>query len=411
MSASSSNLLNRYLSWAERVLLFPLVPALSTISGVVAGYTGSHFDKEIEIAYVPWGWGGWHPAWGASLFWLLTVIFAVTFGGTFWAQSRSGDRHSKRMENVSDSIESKTRYLQLQADGIDARVKQLFTLPPLGFLEDYEDAVGESFDNFSDWSNVYSSGPLDAGGTEEVARLLLRALMQVAVAFDADSTRATYSANVMMFLPSDMLTGDLADTLQRKLQLADEAASVSLMFGVLDVVPKLSVSTLNELEPLDVDPLLVDLCLPIPRSAMASPNSAQGPAPLVLPGAPVAFTSKTVSAVERQSQLLQHMESRGFSKHVVAEMRRYLDKNKQIQSFISVPLLPPSSVEDFPSGYSADVPFAVVNINRNMDNSLSAERMALFQPLLEPFRQVLSRLLWAYRVEMLYSSLQTGSQA
>ncbi|WP_176060928.1 hypothetical protein [Paraburkholderia sp. BCC1876] len=394
----------KFFAFAEKILLYPIVPAFSTSSGVIAGYLGAHFDGQIVTSFRPLGLHGWHPAWGATLFWLATVLFSLTFGGTFWAQARSGDRHNKRLEDASVAIHQGTQTLQNQSDEISARVKQLFTLPPLGFLELYEASVRELFDAYTEWDSVDSPGRLEEKNLEVVARTLIFMMMQLAIAFDADSSRATYSANVMVFWPKNFLIGDLAAHTQRRLRMAGEATSVGLLFGVLDCVKELSVNSQDNDNSASVDSSLIDLCLPIPEAAVSNSNDANSAKALILPGAPVAFVSKTVAAVEKQSDLLEHMKDRGFGRDVMEAMAAYIKESKQTRSFISIPIFP-SSLESVPVGYSEEQPFAIVNINRNLENQRSAERMALFQPLLEPYRQLFSRVLWAYTVEVLYSRL------
>lgn len=383
--------------YAERLFLWPGFGGITAICGVVAGYLGSLYDREVATALYPWFWptsGDAHIAFSleATIFWAAVLLFGVGFTGTFWAQSETSRRETANLRDATSNVSTKADSLDLKTaevsskadelakktDDLTSLIRQMHTLPPKGFLFRYG--------NISRFANeVFFSVQTPEATASDIAvaiRKSLRGALELATYFDSDGERANYGCNLMLYRPSEPLSADEAQTIANRMKFADRAVAVKNLKGVLDLVCPLSVSSLNLEGP---DTTLMPLALPIPRplgTGKATSDSS------VLPGAPLAFISKAEALIESPADW--NNRAKPFSQGVQQELEDFLkSKGDTIQSFVAIPLYAETATAD-------EDPIGILNIHRNLPNALLGEKLEFFAPLLVPIAILLGRLLDAY---------------
>lgn len=263
---------------AEHLFLFPFFGGVTTIAGVVAGYLGSHFDKEVVAALHPWFWSGYVFSPEASYVWAAAWVFGACFTGTLWAQARSSQRATDSLHDATRLVAKKTDSLNAKTDALDGLVRQLHTLPPKGFLVKYRDAIHYANEAFFD---VQACEATD-DEMETAIRTQLICVLTLASAFDVDGDKAKYGCNVMAFRDAGSLSDEDADAIDKRMKFVDSGVTVRKLDGALDLLLPLSVSSSSGVRR---DPTLTAFALPIP----AVSNHELGG---LLPGAPLAFVTE-----------------------------------------------------------------------------------------------------------------------
>lgn len=367
---------------SQQLFLWPLFGGVTTFFGVVAGYLGAHYDKEIANTFAPCCLFGNNLALGPTLFWAATVIFGGCFTGTFWAQARSSARISERMVGTTEDIDKKTDGLLQAASQLEERVRRLHTLPPVGFLETYRDIVIQSEEAYE----LSRSLPLDFPALTMAVRTQLLGILQLARAFDPDGTRAVYGVNLMLYYNSaDLSKAELVDVSNR-IVFIEKGVSVENLDGILDLVYEFSVSSLSDV---DADTRLPRMALPIPK--LSDEERKKRTMNGVLPGAPDAFTSRLEAVIETPDDWKDLANKDHFTSVLRNQLTEFFEhKSEWMQSFVSVPLFAPGS-------HNTETPIGIINIHRNLPNELAAEKFELLSPLLVPITLTLSRLIWLNR--------------
>lgn len=352
----------------EHIFLWPLFGAITTALGVIAGYLGAHFDKTIWVSRYPFCWPGTEFSLGASIFWLATSAFGVSFMGTFWAQARSS-------KNATDELKEATTSVGRETALLGGLVRRLHTLPPRGYLEQYREAVTLS-------EQAYHS--LGASPSEEelaaVIRTQLICALRLAAAFDEDGKQAKYGCNIMLFRPSKDIPDEEVEAVEKSLLFTENHVSIRKLPGALEVITNLSVCTDSEFGP---DPSLKAFYLPVPY-----PPSVPGAQRHVdvLPGAPDTFVNGAECIIESPDDLERRASPHHFTAHVREQLHDYLSESSHIQSFFSLPLYNSSEGQRV----------GVLNLHRDRPNPLSAEKFLLLFPLLTPIINTIQRLVCAY---------------
>lgn len=351
------------LDLAERLFLWPLFGGITTITGVVAGYLGSHFDQEVGAALLPWFWPGSVFSPEASLVWVAVAVFGACFTGTFWAQARSSRRATDSLHEATVLVANKTDSLTAKADTLDGLVRQLHTLPPRGFLVKYRDAIRLSNEAFFDVDDPEST-------VDEIAaaiRTQLICVLKLASVYDVDGEKAKYGCNLMIFRDANSLSDEDVDAIDERMKFVDPGVTVRKLAGALDLLLSLSVSSSSLDNP---DAALNAFALPVP--AMSQDESGDKINNGLLPGAPVAFVEKTEAVIESPEDWLSRSGS--FSLKVKTELNLFFKEREEVlQSFASIPLYPSTT-------YNRDSPIGVLNIHRNLPNKLLAEKLELLLP-------------------------------
>lgn len=383
-------------SFSEWVLLNPFFGAVTALTGAVAGVLASHDHESIWAAGWPWTWSnlGGIP-WEALKFWLTVVAFGVFLAGTLWAQARSSKRATDGINAATGAVSGKADVLMANAANLDGKVevlddliRQLHTLPPKGFLRDYGKAVNMAAEAFFRAESLDVAGdPADEIEALETAiRTQLALVMNLAAGFDADSADAAYGCNIMVFLPTSVVSADKKQELDGRLKFVDNGVNMTGLKGALDLVKALSVSTASPAGP---DPALPEFALPVVKLAPdAVPEEG---AESVLAGAPLAFLRRTAAFVEDSN------DWEGKSDHLCQKAKRELEEffksqKGAIRSFVAIPLYAEPVTEDAP----ATDPIGVLNIHRNTPNPSLSEKMQMLSPLLAPITVLTGRLLSDY---------------
>ena len=385
---------------ASRLLLNPWFAGCTTSFGVLAGYLGAHYDKEVTEAHAFVLWPGTTFSFGATAFWLATFLFGVCFAGTLREQAKVAERTSgalaastgrietqtgaiadastdlgrhvgdiegrtQALVGVAGQIDQKTAALQAQTANLERLVQRLHTLPPLGFLREYANSGRLLVELTANAGPDASVAELD-----ELVRIQLVCILKIVAVFDDGGADARYGCNVMRFLDSATLQPADLPALQARLRFAEAGVQLSGLAGVLDVQQALSVSSDSDGRP---DPQLVAMALPVP---LLAPGVEPDDGP-VLPGAPETFLSGEASVFEATSDLARLSQDGRFSRFVIDQLRAFFDAPRSaIRSFACFPVHAP--------GTSPGRPIAVLNIHRDRENPSAAERIALLNPLLTP---------------------------
>ena len=383
-----------------RLLLNPWFAGCTTMFGVLAGYLGAHFDKEITEAHTLLFWPGATFSPGATAFWLATFLFGACFAGTLREQAKAAERTSaalgastgrietqtgtiavaaadlgrhvhdiegrtQALVGVAGQIDQKTAALQVQTANLERLVQRLHTLPPLGFLREYENS-GRLLVEMT--ASVGPDAPV--AELEALVRIQLVCILKIVTVFDDGGAEARYGCNVMRYLDASTLEPAELSALQARMRFAEAGVQLSGLAGVLDVQPALSVSSDSDGRP---DPQLVPMSLPVPLLAPGV-EPDEGP---VLPGAPETFLSGEATVFEATSDLARLSQDGRFSRFVIDQLRAFFDAPRStIRSFACFPIHAP--------GTSLGSPIAVLNIHRDRENPSAAERIALLNPLLTP---------------------------
>lgn len=194
-------------------------------------------------------------------------------------------------------------------------------------------------------------------------RVLLNYMLTLASRFDNDGDRCRYGANLMVFRASTLMDDSERRAIHDRLHFCEDGVDVSRLAGVLDLVADLSVASDSAVNP---DPTLKPIALPI---------SANGADPL--PGAPQAFLTGRSILFEAESDLAVVDGKRVFSKYVMDQMHKFFSTRAGVvESFMCFPVYAPRQ----PGG----PPIAVLNLHRNLRNTLAGEKLPLLDALFAP---------------------------
>ncbi len=346
----------------EDICLHPLFIVVTTIMGVLAGILGGKDGvftpcfPNCEFSYE------------VTSFWIILAGFALCFGLTFWAQKRRSESTDKLLVRIHE-----------KSSLLDKQIRQLYTLPPEGFLYKYMESISNTHEIFFVLQEK-NDPPI-----EEIiiaTRTILTYIMELARGYDKDGLEANYGCNLMIFIASDDISDD-EEEIEKRLKFVDHGVSVKKLQGVLDLILPLSVSSSNTK---DLDSNLNALALPVPSFSREKNSNNK----ILLPGAPLAFVERTVTAVESPEDW--NSRANPFSSKVRDELKSFfMEQGEYIQSFISIPLY------DEPNFTKSREPIGILNIHRNTPNNLLAEKLQLFYPLLVPYNILVGKLLKFYK--------------
>lgn len=372
---------------AERLFLWPLFGGITTIWGLITGYLGSHYDNEVWSAPYPLFWPVETAekitfSFPATLFAASALLFGVSFAATLWAQARSSRRATAELRAATENVSVKADSLKEKTEDLDGLIRQLYTLPPKGFLVSYGDAIRMANEAFFD---------IEDGATEEdiglAIRMHLALILQLASGFDDDGEKSEYGCNVMIFVPAAGLDDDAARKIDARMKFVEPGVTVKRLKGALVLLRPLSVSSSALKGP---DPKLTQFALPVLDLPLdASSEQARA----ILPGAPLAFARRSEAAIESPDDWLER--STPFSENIRRDLKKFFEEQKGVlQSFISIPLYGQSGANG-----GDEEPIGILNIHRSVPNRLLAEKLELFAPLLTPIVILLGRLLSEYSLK------------
>ncbi len=358
----------RIAAFVHRLALKPFFGGINTALGIVVGYFGSHFDKEIYYAtgrlYIPPAWTGgkvWIPgelSYVPIFFWTLTALTIFCFVAALSAQGAA-----------SAEVNNEFR----------AAFKKLLTMPNRGFLNDYKDAALISSRLAMD---IPPSGIL-LPGLQLTIRAQLEAICRVVKRYDNEKQENSYGCNVMLYFGAGTpkFLSQLP-TLTANIKCIENAAALENLAGVLELQLPLSVCSETGRHP---DSRLTALALPLPVTSGAIDDLD------FIPGAPLAFASRNARVYRNQTDLIEKLDkNRRFSSKVLKDLVETLDnQSDSVQGLICIPIF------DY---YARNplIPIGVLNIHKNESDEHIEEKFSNLGPLLAPMIQNLEKLLSLY---------------
>ncbi len=381
-------------NFLESLFLKPWFGGVTAVLTVLAGSLASFYTDEIKTCY--WFWPFITSAqisWHASLFWLAVCSTGVSLSGSSWAQSRAARRERQALQQETGGLRDETAALKLA-------VRRIESLPPEGFLAEYQAMLARAFR-----STIATSIETDliiqmghaARNTEspvvvhieQAIRNILGVVLQLAKTYDKDRSAATmYGANIMLYRQNGFVT----EVLQHRLINAGHDHPDYV--GYLQAIPALSTTT--AIDGCVPDPALVELVIHIPRDRQpvtVDDGSTKYP---VTPGAAWSLVNREFVSFPTISSLDEWLHDWcSVDESIKSATRRYFrdGPGKNIKSFVSMPIFALSPTSD--SGC-----IGILNIHSNQDGLLVEKGGERFSPLMEPFRQLLSILLTLARSDL-----------
>ena len=376
--------------WAEA----PFYPTLTTVLAVITGALGSVFSAEIAGAFpfccwVPsWTWSFEYSAIG---FW--SALFVLAY--LFFVREKVKDRTWRHFQNSSVLVSKSVNQIQKDTEaiqgGAEAMRQQLQTLPPQAFRTKFSTLCQATSNVLQKHLPRTPKDGIDPSESLQAAISdLLAAIATLSLVYDGHPSvggePARYAANVMTFIPRQTNKPHFPDGIEGLLKFTPIEYGEQHLKGALLLREELSYST--ESEKSEIDSKIGPLAFPVPI------NDRYKQLWRVLPGAPMAFVTRSIQGHSDTDTLVTWCEKNGdFSKPVLDELQQYLQQTrKYLRSFVSWPLV-----------NTKDEPFAVLNIHSNMTEILGpgGERKEVFSAMISPFVFELTnavKLMWLFRV-------------
>ncbi|UXU90021.1 hypothetical protein [Burkholderia sp. S-53] len=355
---------------AEPIFGFPFFGGVTSALGVLAGFLGSIYDKQIEAA----GYHLWTSR-ESTEFWLSVFAVGISFSGTVWAQSRDTRRGRSEMLKETDRLK--------------AMVNRLHSLPPSGYLGAFEERLEEA----GQAAVLALTMPLDKSEVEQAIRTVLATLLDLARKFhEPEPSGARYGVNIMMFRTVDNnISATELQAIEGTMHLWDKTGDLRRYKGYLELMPVFSVSS-DDTE--KVDSTLHPLALPVPHTPSNNPRDWGRSA--VLPGAPWTFVTGDASGFATTDHVAMKAEQGDFAPSLVDSVRAYFKQAKQrgISGMVSLPLPAYPGYEMIDPNIGGRM--GVLNIHRNIEDFMGEGQLDLFAPLAAPFCALLARLIATY---------------
>ena len=320
--------------------------------GAFAGLLGSVYATQIGGAFpLSLSFAVGPVIWEAVLFWVSLFAFGLFFGMGFKAQL-----------DATNKLEQAIR-----------------TLPPKGFLIVFEDLFRITFATDSELNQATS----DLASLTETIVAALSGVVLLVRQFDTRNDHPRYSVNLMVFKPIKDIE---SNELKKQIKFAEPGFNSAAWDGVLQLEPEFAYSVSGREAQPQKDQEVPPIMLPIPKPEYRSDKGK----PTILPGAPDVFCNPNrFAGFENTLQLATWCrEHSGLRASIAEDIERYFTEGpgKEIRSFISIPVVSPSSEEVL----------GVLNLNSNRDGFLLGEQAGLFVPLTTPFMLLISRALAKY---------------
>jgi len=343
---------------AQRLVSSPVYATFTTVLAVVAGLLGSAYQDDVATAFPMVLRGPWGPvSFRAAIFWTSVVLFAVLFFFRQWWDDVNRERTASRAEQGTERLEALVR-----------------TMPPRAFQTQLARMVQVTHGGMEEVLPRQKPPEFNRDGFVNFVRGLLNAIARLALLYDdqplTPDGSATYSANVMLFVPRPS-EGTLSKELLFALRFHPSEYDLTKLAGILILRPELS-ATSEEAELPGPDTAVPAIVLPVPAEAMSGGRWN------ALPGAPKAFLTREVDGYDDATTLAEWCRERGnFPPSVVEAVRDYFTAGEggHIRSFISRPLLS-----------NDGRPLGVLNLHSNRKGILgnADERLSAFLAMLTP---------------------------
>jgi hypothetical protein len=341
----------------------PAYATIVTVLAVIAGLLGSVYQNDIAAAF-PLTWSGASAgmSWRAVIFWLSVLLFAVLF----FLRQQADDQAGQRLEEAAT-----------KAEGTTARIEALIqTLPPRAFQTHLAEMYVAAHNAVA---RVMPKGVREGLAPPDlvaVIQSLLHAIAFLASVYDdqpmTEQGAASYSANIMLFVPQHSLPTDL------ELLFLPREYDRAQLRGALVLRQDLSSIASDQ----RIDEAVPSIALPVPEEAERDGRW------IALPGAPRAFLRGEVDGYADTQTMAQWAEERGdFLPSVRDALREYFNSGggRTVKSFISRPI-----------GIGNEgQPLGVLNIHSNHAGLLGpdVEKRLIFQALATPILTELAEAL------------------
>ncbi len=366
--------LNRFFSSSGANVLVPLLSLL-------VGFTLTSWKDDVLASLFK---GVWQPDMRfdghATTFWLLICLLSAVVWGSNWARNRDSARTTGEVKGILDNMHA-------QSNKLTEAVTQLHSLPPRGVLEACKDAYEVCEGYFVLAASVDASQPDARAELETLVRKMLGVMERFVRTFDGEHLEGStirYGLNVMLYLSRDELQASpRKDEVAARVRFAGPGLTPDRAAGILDIVPAMSVAS----GAASTDPRLERFALRIdtpPQLAKAAHDSRTA-----FPGATDACINMVHTAVPSIDYLASTLERLQTDPGARAAVLDYFGQDaiqQTIRSFVCVPL----TAKD--SGMTG-----VLNIHRDVPNPTIENKLALFVPLMTPFRHQLTRLMVKYK--------------
>ena len=355
------------------IVLHPGFAGLTAVLGGLAGVLGSLYTEDIRQAF-PFAIG---PVFvpKAAAFWASLLMFGWCFAKGFGAQLKA---QAKQSGELQESIEKLERVIR--------------TLPPEGFLSEFEDFYSMAF--------TQAQSVRDEEATKEelftAIQTCLLSLLALAHAFDGSPKHLRFAANLMIFRPIPADPQHLLE-LQRTMIFMEGGADLTKLAGYLELLP--AFRTAIDREDLQ-DAVTPTICLPVPRAELRT----VGARTTVLPGASSAYCAPhAISWWRDTTQLGQWCrENTALRAEVAAQMEHYFEGDgRSVRSFVCLPF---GTTDD----ESWKDVLGIVNIHSDDVDILGDTGVRQFVPLARPFMLLLSELWMHY--DLLSKSVAISSK-
>lgn len=361
----------------DSVVRHPGFATCITLLIIVAGLWGSIFGVEIRNAFpfylVKWPWWKqpWFWSWQAFSFWTLALVSALTF----FFREHSVTREQERLQRLTLARAVEFEHL-------------IRTMPPSNFLAVFSKFYGTASKVVEAAFQEPKASTKERSIVEQSARHLLRMIATLAQKFDGDQPDVQYAANVMLFIPSENMSPEKMEFVQKNLLFCDESVSIDHLHGVLQLEVALSTTAAdNEAGP---DPAMNPIALPIPKTTKAGDRYK------VFPGAPFAFVERAPDLYTSATSLPDWCREHGdFTQEVIDSVGAFF-RESPVRSFMSIPLF---SIGDDGGDDDTMEPFAILNVHSSRHGLLKerGEPLVHFISTIRPFQVFLVQLLFALK--------------
>lgn len=391
-----------------KIFTWALFPAFVALVGALAGFWSSLFSTELKEGlkqFLEHGFSGKFSSdacTGVVLVFAFFVLYAL----------------QQTAKNMQD--EDARQSMLAETDKLKLLVERLETLPPDGFLQEFQALYKEV-------ANLPLAPLLDedtsSADIEQAIRTVLIAIASLAQKFDGKVESEKYVANLMLCKTNAQIQNlnskDKADLESRLIFCPDlPVPKLGGLAAVLDLVPQLSSDFSGQLQN---DAHIPSIALPVPERLDVDLGPTLGQRYTVLPGGPFVAALRQYAAFESIRALLSWCDNKAdFTQSTILEINQFFHNGAgaNIKSFISVPVCiitqksaPPFDVfgglpREIDTDRREDC-LAVLNIHSKSEKILGASGYGMFVPIIEPFIHVLGLLLAVYE----FRSAPTATQS
>lgn len=380
-----------------QIFTWGLFPAFVALIGAVAGLWSSLYSAELKN-----GLSQLHSSGFSKSFSVEVIVGAALVFAFFILYALQQTAKNMQEEDARGAMMAETERLKVL-------VERLETLPPDGFLQEFQDLYKEvAYLPLMPWTEE----TITSEDIEAAIRSVLAAIASLAHKFDGAPNGKRYAANLMLCrtkVQLECLTATERENIEARLIFCPDLPAPKLngLAAVLDLVPQLS-SDFNDNDSQALGTPII--ALPVPNQHRVDLGPEHGQRYTVLPGAPFVAAMHQYAAFESIRALLTWCnEKADLTRATCLEINQFFHNGlgAGVRSFISVPVCMTvdknAPIPEALGGLSIDVGvdaredcLGVLNIHSESENILGTSGYGMFVPIIEPFIRVLALLLVSY---------------